>query len=222
VSADAEATRYLLYTSGSTAAPKGVRHSDRTLGAECAAQAAYHRLTADEVFVMPSPVGHISGLLYGILLPIHLGATSVLMAEWDPGRFLSLVESERGTFCGGATPFLQGVVDHPDLARYNVSSLRLFPCGGADVPPDLIRRRFRKLLELVGRLLLEVRSGPRALILGTLCHCRVLAKLKLIQRVNARGAHWFIPAAAVSPPRTSVTVRAMGRARAMREFERIN
>jgi len=148
---DAGAPRFLLYTSGSTADPKGVLHSDRTLLAECGAQADYHRMTGDEVFVMPSPVGHISGLLYGILLPVWLGATSVLMPAWEPGHFLELVEAERGTFCGGATPFLAGVVDHPDLARYDTSSLRLFPCGGADVPPDLIRRAIARLGVRTGR-----------------------------------------------------------------------
>jgi cyclohexanecarboxylate-CoA ligase len=151
VAVDVDTPRFLLYTSGSTADPKGVVHSDRTLLAECAAQAAYHGLTSDEVFVMPSPVAHVSGLLYGVLLPIWLGATSVLMPNWSAGRFLELVESESGTFCGGATPFLQGVVDHPDLARYDISSLRLFPCGGADVPPELIRRAIARLGVRSGR-----------------------------------------------------------------------
>lgn len=151
VAAAPDDVRYLLYTSGSTSAPKGVRHSDATMRAECVAQAAYHGLGGDEVFVMPSPVGHISGLLYGILLPVWLGATSVLMREWEPGRFLELVEAERGTFCGGATPFLAGAVDHSSLDRYDVSSLRLFPCGGADVPPDLIRRAIRRLGVRSGR-----------------------------------------------------------------------
>ena len=143
--------RFLLYTSGSTAAPKGVLHSDGTLVAECEAQAAYHGLTSDEVFVMPSPVAHVSGLLYGELLPIWLGATTVLMPAWDAGRFLELVERERGTFCGGATPFLQGAADHPDLHRFETGSLRVFPCGGADVPPDLIRRAARRLGVRTGR-----------------------------------------------------------------------
>src|SRR5205807_9133835 len=62
-----------------------------------------------------------------------------------------LVESEGGTFCGGATPFLQGAVDHPDVARRDLSSLRLFPCGGADVPPDLIRRAATRLHVRTGR-----------------------------------------------------------------------
>lgn len=151
VAVEPDAPRFLLYTSGSSADPKGVLHSDRTLLAECSAQSGYHGMESNEVFVMPSPVAHVSGLLYGILLPVFLGGTSVLMPVWDAGRFLQLVEAEGGTFCGGATPFLQGVVDHPELERFDVSSLRLFPCGGADVPPDLIRRAIARLGVRSGR-----------------------------------------------------------------------
>src|SRR5439155_597979 len=121
----------LLYTSGTTAEPKGVLHSTATLAAECRATIGYHGLGPGDVLVMPSPVGHISGLLYGILLPALLGATSVLMETWDAERFCALVERERGTFSAGATPFLQGVVDLPTLDRFDLRSLRLFPCGGA-------------------------------------------------------------------------------------------
>jgi len=145
------APSFLVYTSGSTADPKGVVHSNRTLRAEIAAQARYHGLGGEAVFVIPSPVGHVSGLLYGILLPVWLGATSVLMGSWDPGRFLYLVEAERGTFSGGAPSFLQGAVDHPELDRYDVSSLAVFPCGGADVPPELIRRVLDRLGTRTGR-----------------------------------------------------------------------
>lgn len=143
--------RFLVYTSGSTAEPKGALHSDATLLVECAAQSAYHGFRHDEVFVMPSPVAHVSGLIYGILLPVYLGATSVLLARWDPTEFLTAIERERGTFSGGATPFLQGAVDHPDLDRFDLSSFRLFPCGGADVPPDLIRRAQQRLGVRTGR-----------------------------------------------------------------------
>ncbi len=148
---DLDPPRFLLYTSGSTADPKGVLHSDGTLRAECAAQAAFHELTQDDVFVTASSVGHVSGLIYGVLLPVWLGATAVLMRAWDPGRFLRLVESERATFSGGAPAFLQGLVDHPDLSSFDTSSLRVFPCGGADVDPQLIRRAARGLGVRTGR-----------------------------------------------------------------------
>jgi cyclohexanecarboxylate-CoA ligase len=149
--ADPDAVAAILYTSGTTAEPKGVLHSSNTLLWECRSMIANHRLGADEVLVMPSPVSHISGLVYGIMLPAVLGATSVLMESWDAGRFLAVVERERGTYSAGATPFLQGVTDHPDLERHDLRSLRIFPCGGADVPPDLIRRAMRRLGVRTGR-----------------------------------------------------------------------
>ena len=147
---DPDDVAVILYTSGTTADPKGVLHSHNTLLAECGSTRASHRLDPDDVFVMPSPVGHISGLLYGGLLPVVLGATSVLMERWDAEAFCALVERERGTFSAGATPFLQGAVEAAGSGRYDLSSLRLFPCGGADVPPDLIRRA----VEVLG-----IRSG---------------------------------------------------------------
>ena len=145
-----EAT-FLLYTSGTTADPKGVLHSDATLLAEGTAMARHYGLTPDDVFVMPSPVSHVSGLLYGVLIPVLVGGTAVLMDVWDPTQFLELVQREGGTFSAGATPFLQGVADHPDLDRFDHSSLRLFPCGGANVPPDLIRRAIARLGVRTGR-----------------------------------------------------------------------
>jgi cyclohexanecarboxylate-CoA ligase len=148
---DPNDVRAILYTSGTTADPKGVLHSDNTLLAECRGMVRYHRLGAEHVFVMPSPVGHISGLLYGVMLPVVLGATSVLMETWDAERFCALVARERGTYSAGATPFLQGVLDCPARGRYDLGSLRLFPCGGADVPPELIRRAMRELGVRSGR-----------------------------------------------------------------------
>lgn len=148
---DPNQPRFLLHTSGSTARPKGVLHSDTTLLAECAAQARFHRLAGDEVFISPSSVAHVSGLVYGILLPIFLGATAVLMDRWEPGEFLALVEAERATFCGGAPTFLQGAADHRDVAHRDLSSLRVFPVGGADVPAALVRRAAARLGVRTGR-----------------------------------------------------------------------
>jgi cyclohexanecarboxylate-CoA ligase len=147
--ADPNAVHALLYTSGTTADPKGVQHTHNTLLCECAAMAANHGLSAADVLVMASPVSHISGMLFGIMLPVYLGATSVLMERWEAPRFLDLVEREGGTFSAGATPFLQGVIDAWRPGR--VPTLRAFPCGGADVPPDLIRRAQRELGIRTGR-----------------------------------------------------------------------
>ena len=141
----------ILYTSGTTADPKGVLHSDNTLLAECAQHRALPRAERRR------------GVRHAVAGGPHLRAavrhhaadrarrTSVLMEAWDPQRFLALVERERGTYSAGATPFLQGVVESPHLSRYDLSSLRRFPCGGADVPPELIRQAIERLGVRSGR-----------------------------------------------------------------------
>lgn len=129
----------LLYTSGTEATPKGVVHTHDTLGYECRSVAALYGLGAEDVVFMPSPVTHVTGLLYGLQLPFLLGASVVLLDRWDVATALDLIERERCTFTVGATPFLQGLVHAPDLAGRDIGSMRLFVCGGADIPPQLIR-----------------------------------------------------------------------------------
>jgi cyclohexanecarboxylate-CoA ligase len=128
----------LLYTSGTTAEPKGVLHTHNTLDYEIRSTIEFFGLSRGDVVFMPSPVGHITGVVCGILLPVRLGTTVVLLDVWDAGRALSLVATHRCSYTVAATPFLHGIVHHPDLAEADVSAMRVFMCGGADMPPELI------------------------------------------------------------------------------------
>jgi cyclohexanecarboxylate-CoA ligase len=128
----------LLYTSGTTAAPKGALHTHNTLDYEIRSMIEFFGLSHNDVVFMPSPVGHITGVVCGILLPLSLGTTLVLLDVWEPGRALSLIAAHRCSFTVAATPFLHGIVHHSDLAKTDISALRVFMCGGADIPPELI------------------------------------------------------------------------------------
>jgi cyclohexanecarboxylate-CoA ligase len=129
----------LLYTSGTTADPKGVLHSHQTLGYEVRSFVEMFSLSAEDTVFMPSPVTHITGLLFGLLLPVVTGSAAVLLDVWDSATAVDLVEAKRCRFIMGATPFLAGMTaEH--ARRGHGSALRTFLCGGADVPPELIRR----------------------------------------------------------------------------------
>ncbi|HEY3881791.1 MAG TPA: AMP-binding protein [Trebonia sp.] len=145
VARDPDDPMLLMFTSGTTADPKGVLHTHNTLDYECRSIIDVYGLRPDDVVWMPSPVTHITGLLYGLQLPAMLGTRVVLQDTWDPAAALRLIEAERCTFTVAATPFLHGLVHHPELASYDVSSLRVFACGGADVPPGLIRQAGQRL-----------------------------------------------------------------------------
>ena len=90
----------LIFTSGTTGEPKGVMHTDNTLGAQLEALIQTHELTDGDVFHMASTVGHQTGFLLGVCLPLYLGARAVYQDVWDPAEFVRLVEAEHVTFTG--------------------------------------------------------------------------------------------------------------------------
>jgi len=125
----------LLYTSGTTAAPKGVLHTHNTLLAEAAGIVAAHELTSADALLFTMPFAHIGGILYTVLAPVLAGNASVLMDVWDPDRALALIEQERVTVQPGMPVFLRGLLASPAFTPERVRSLRLFPMGGSTVSP---------------------------------------------------------------------------------------
>jgi fatty-acyl-CoA synthase len=63
-----------------------------------------------------------------------------LVHAFDPGHVLELIEAERATVALGAPTMLIGLLEHPEVARRDLSSLRLVLSGGATVPPDLVQK----------------------------------------------------------------------------------
>lgn len=137
LAAELDAVCLLMFTSGTTGRPKGVLHSHRSLLADAASIARLFGMSGDRVY-MPSPLGHITGLVYGVLMPLLMDGSCVLQAEWDADAGVELVERHGCTTCVGATPFLRGLVEEY-RRRGQASALRSFICGGADVPAALIR-----------------------------------------------------------------------------------
>jgi cyclohexanecarboxylate-CoA ligase len=129
----------LMYTSGTTAAPKGVLHTHDTLAAEVLSLARVHGLGPDDRTLMPSPLTHISGVIHAILAPAILGTSAVLMERWDAAEALRRIEAERVTYMVGAPVFLQDLVRAAAPASTAAASLRLFSCGGAPVTEELVR-----------------------------------------------------------------------------------
>lgn len=152
IARSANDTVLLLYTSGTTADPKGALHTHNTLDYENRTIIDLFSLDERDVIFMPSPITHITGLLYGAQLPFMLGAGVVLLDVWDPHEAVALIDRHRCTFAVGATPFLHGILSRTEEREAGASSLRIFGCGGADVPPDLIRRATTRLGGFVTRV----------------------------------------------------------------------
>jgi cyclohexanecarboxylate-CoA ligase len=129
----------VMYTSGTTGEPKGVVHNHNTLDISLRVMAEGCALTADDVVLMASPVGHQTGYLYGLLMPLKYGMKVVYQDAWDPDAMLRIVADEAVTFTMGSTAFVldacASAARNPDV---DLSSLRVFYSAGAPIPPHAV------------------------------------------------------------------------------------
>lgn len=141
---DPNDVKLLIYTSGTTAEPKGVQHTHNTLICTAINDTSFFELDENTVTLMPSPVTHITGFCQALEYPFILGSKAVLMDKWDPEEALNIIEKERCNYTMGATPFLQHMLDVIDLKERNIPSPFLFLCGGAYISPELVRKAWDK------------------------------------------------------------------------------
>jgi fatty-acyl-CoA synthase len=130
----------IQYTSGTTGFPKGalLRHGGLTDNA--ALFAGLVELCPSDVYVNPMPMFHTAGCVLGVLGTLAARATHVPVVSFDPGFVLELIERERGTLLIGVPTMQIACIDHPDVAKRDLSSLRKAVGGGSLVPAELVRR----------------------------------------------------------------------------------
>jgi len=136
---DPGAVRMILYTSGTTGRPKGVLHTHNTINADIVQLHRFWNRGGDARYLVASPISHIGGSLYAFEMPLLFRTSAVLMDMWDGAAAATLIEREQCTHMAGATPFLQHLLTSCRASGARLPSLRIFICGGASVPPSLIR-----------------------------------------------------------------------------------
>jgi cyclohexanecarboxylate-CoA ligase len=130
----------LMFTSGTEANPKGVMHTHNTLGAGTRQPYDELGLGSDDVVFMASPIGHVTAVLLAARLPLMYGMTTVWQDVWNPEAAVELIAREGCTFTFSATPFLHGLIYAANASRDALRTFRLFGCGGAPIPRELVRR----------------------------------------------------------------------------------
>ena len=139
---DLDEVALMTYTSGTTGMPKGAMLSLRNALFKTAVTADGNDVRGDDVMLAIAPMYHIAGMLVGIDVTVYAGATTVLMHRFDPLAVLQAIDRHRVTWWYSMAPMNLAVMEHPEAARYDVSSLRINPATsfGITLTEPLARR----------------------------------------------------------------------------------
>ena len=130
----------ILFTSGTTGVPKGVVMTHGRTLIVAKDWVAMTGLSPGDVYLQVNPYFHMFGLKAGILASVASGATMLPEPVFDVDRVLARVEAEGVTVLPGPPTLYQSILDHPQRAQHDLSSLRVAVTGSADIPVELIRR----------------------------------------------------------------------------------
>jgi acyl-CoA synthetase (AMP-forming)/AMP-acid ligase II len=130
----------IIFTSGTTGRPKGAMTTHAQTLRTFATWASVVGLTEGDRYLIVNPFFHTFGYKAGIIACLMAGATIVPEPVFDVDRVLDQVAMERITMLPGPPTLYQSILDHPERATRDLSSLRLAVTGAAAVPVELVKR----------------------------------------------------------------------------------
>jgi HIP---CoA ligase len=136
---------HILFTSGTTGLPKGAMLTHGAVLRAFAAWSDVVGLQAGDRYLIVNPYFHAFGLNAGILTCLMAGATNIPQPVFDVPAVMRKVVEERVSMLPGPPTVYQTILNHPDLDRFDMSSLRRAVTGAAAVPVEMIRRMRKEL-----------------------------------------------------------------------------
>jgi len=146
---DDDDTSILMYTSGTTSLPKGVMLRYADFSAYVTANVELADGTPRGAALLSAPLYHIAGAT-NMMTTLWTGRRLILMPQFEPRQWLDLVERERVSHAFVVPTMMKHLLDQPDFARRDLSSLQVLSYGGAPMPFPVIRRAIETFPSTMG------------------------------------------------------------------------
>ncbi len=167
----------ILYTSGTTGLPKGVKLHHRGIVNNAVLGSELYNLEDGQAWLGVMPFFHIGGSVSTILGCIARASTHVVLRAFEPGEVLRLIEHEKIVWFPCVPTMAIAIMEHPDFDKTDLSSLEVIQTGGTTVSPEFVRRlidRFQADVQIMfgqteagGVMCKSLRGDPVELIAGT-------------------------------------------------------
>jgi long-chain acyl-CoA synthetase len=151
----------IFYTSGTTGNPKGALGTHRNMltnihtSGYSGARSYLRRGAAipeptPRTQLIVVPMFHVTACSAGMMGAIASGGTMIYMRKWDALRGMEIIEREKVHVTGGVPTIAWQILEHPERANYDLSSLEAIAYGGAPSAPELVRRIYQEFGALPG------------------------------------------------------------------------
>jgi len=128
------------YTSGTTGTPKGCMHTHRTTMHTLVAGMRWFGMQPEITLMAVAPMFHVTGMQGGMNSPLYVGNTLVVLSRWDRSAAAECVQRYRVSSWTAVPTMIQDFFANPDIAKYDLSSIRRLSGGGAAMPAAVAQR----------------------------------------------------------------------------------
>jgi fatty-acyl-CoA synthase len=122
------------YTSGTTGRAKGCVHTHESVQANITGGSVWARLHSSSVNLSVLPWFHVTGMVFGMHIPIYIGATMVILTRWQRELAAKYIEQFQITHWINISTMVIDFLAYPNRSNYNLSSLQIVAGGGAPLP----------------------------------------------------------------------------------------
>ncbi|HEX3875320.1 MAG TPA: long-chain fatty acid--CoA ligase [Solirubrobacteraceae bacterium] len=136
---DASDTAVILYTSGTTGAPKGAELTHVNLTRNAEVSAGLFGLDGEAITLGALPLFHSFGQTCGMNATIRAAGCLTLIPRFDPTKALEIIQRDRVTVFEGVPTMYSAMLEVPNRGDYDTSTLRVCASGGASMPVELMR-----------------------------------------------------------------------------------